>query len=164
MKYIRTKDGRIIEEHNLGSEFKQTIITIKNKKDNKELEKIVCDNLDNNYLEMVVVGEYCKCHKINPKDIKYETNVLLNEDLKEKESDTIEELCDEFVGVFANSSRPVVAPRKINGNFKSKKDELYAFYNLEMLMGELITYGAIWTKYGLRYVAKLNNKGELELL
>ena len=25
-------------------------------------------------------------------------------------------------------------------------------------------YGAIWTEFGLKYIAKLNNKGELELL
>ena len=61
-------------------------------------------------------------------------------------ADTIEELCDEFVVVIEN--KPHLIPR-------------------EWLKQEIIVdvlYGAIWTEWGLKYVAKMNDKGELELL
>ena len=45
---------------------------------------------------MVAVCEYCRCHKINPKDIKYETTTLSKDILKQ--ADTIEELiCDDDI-------------------------------------------------------------------
>lgn len=63
-----------------------------------------------------------------------------------KQADTIEELCDEFVVVIENKQHLI--PR-------------------EWLKQEIIVdvlYGAIWTDKGLIYVAKMNEKGELELL
>jgi len=148
MKYIRTKDGRILEEGKLESGLKQTSIIIIRKNDNKVLRQIICDDLDD-YLEMVVVGEYCKCHKINPKDIKYETTTLFNEILKQ--ADTIEELCDEFV---------FVRPDNYHDNFKvlDKDDKEYC------IQKDYKIYGAIWTDEGLIYVAKMNEKGDLELI
>ena len=72
---------------------------------------------------------------INDKDYKItDTNI----------ADTIEELCDE--GVCNNSLIGFVDIR----GFK-----LYKKYKC---------YGAIWTYKGLIYVAKMNDKGELELL
>lgn len=142
MKYIRTKDGRIVEESNLELGFKQTIITIKNKKDNKELRQIVCDNLDD-YLEMVVVGEYCKCHKINPKDIKYETVTLFNDIINQ--ADTIEELCDECV-----------CDKKCVGFIDARGFELYKKFDV---------YGAIWTDKGLIYKSRMKGvlpNGEID--
>ena len=64
-----------------------------------------------------------------------------------KQADTIEELCDEFV-CFENKM---------------------TFHNLETItssynLKHLTIYGAIWTDRGLIYVAKMNDKGELELL
>ena len=69
-----------------------------------------------------------------------------NECIIIKQADTIEELCDEFVVVIEN--KPHLIPR-------------------EWLKQEIIVdvlYGAIWTEWGLKYVAKMNDKGELELL
>ena len=60
-------------------------------------------------------------------------------------ADTIEELCDEFV-VIDNENDHLV----IGHAFKEETDK------------EL--FGAIWTDKGLIYVAKMNEKGELELL
>lgn len=66
----------------------------------------------------------------------------------ERVADTIEEFCDEFVYQI----------------------DKYHYYNdeLEIAKGlcDDITkiYGAIWTDKGLIYVAKMNEKGELELL
>lgn len=71
----------------------------------------------------------------------------------EKEADTIEELCDEFV---------INGKLNCYGNcYKSlnhlKSSEVYE-------LDKCIVYGAIWTDKGLIYIAKMNNKRELELL
>ena len=66
-------------------------------------------------------------------------------------ADTLEELCDEFVGIDSEGH--------------------YILHNDEFMEGARIVplekvnyYGAIWTDKGLIYVAKMNEKGELELL
>ena len=64
-------------------------------------------------------------------------------------ADTIEELCDEFVIVGTNWQQII--------------DLESARYNLKRPK-ELKVYGAIWTDKGLNYVAKMNDKGEFELL
>ena len=82
----------------------------------------------------------CKGLGINPyKDVKI--------------ADTIEELCDEFV-VIRDNQRPIPLTnleqvRLNRGN--------YGYSNSKV-------YGAIWTDKGLIYVAKMNDKGELELI
>lgn len=67
------------------------------------------------------------------------------------QANTIEELCDEFVY-----------------NDKTFKHVLYKDFNvvkqLCSLRNEYSVYGAIWTYKGLIYVAKMNDKGNLELL
>ena len=62
-----------------------------------------------------------------------------------KQADTIEELCDEFIGVVGNMHRQLTGT-----NIRSWND--------------CSIYGAIWTDKGLTYVARMNDKGELELL
>ena len=67
-----------------------------------------------------------------------------------KQADTIEELCDEFV-------------------VKIKTGYLITYYDKKLLTQDAKengadVYGAIWTDKGLIYVAKMNAKGELELL
>ena len=61
-----------------------------------------------------------------------------------KQADTIEELCDEFI------YKHLV--------FTEYKDVLKIAHDKQFI------YGAIWTDKGLIYVAKMNDKGELELL
>ena len=79
-----------------------------------------------------------------------------------KQADTIEELCDEFV-------------IKVDNEYLHAKyyhiDRTFYIYNtdeeiglVECLRFNYIVYGAIWTDKGLIYVAKMNDKGELELL
>lgn len=68
-----------------------------------------------------------------------------------KVADTIEELCDEFVysdNVFKNV---------IYENYKALK-------MLLKIRKNYIVYGAIWTEWGLKYVARMNSKGVMELL
>ena len=66
------------------------------------------------------------------------------------QADTIEELCDEFV-------------------IKVKTGYLITYYDKKLLTQDANkngadVYGAIWTDKGLIYIAKMNDKGELELL
>ena len=85
-----------------------------------------------------------------------------------KRADTIEELCDEFVLYYMDL------------NEQSDKDTFYPYAQYERcgnvwqkdkkniiektIKGHHTLYGAIWTDKGLIYVAKMNDKGELELL
>lgn len=64
-----------------------------------------------------------------------------------KQADTIKELCDEFVYVDEEIKQFLVSD------------------DLDMYKAkQLKVFGAIWTDKGLIYVAKMNEKGELELL
>ena len=76
---------------------------------------------------------------------KCQTNVI-------DSADTIEELCDDFVSVWKHGFMPIgeIVPLCY---IKDKYN-----YDAEFI------YGGIWTNKGLIYVAKLNDKGELELL
>ena len=71
------------------------------------------------------------------------------------QADTIEELCDEFVGI-KESKKPIV-----QSSYTKLKPSLYILKN-DLDIKEI--YGAIWTDKGLIYVARMNSKGELELL
>lgn len=63
-------------------------------------------------------------------------------------SDTIEELCDAYV-VIRQGQKPLVLQNN-------------ATYSVSF--NNTTIYGAIWTDKGLIYVAKMNEKGTLELL
>lgn len=70
-----------------------------------------------------------------------------------KQADTIEELCDEFVCVTYDDDLPLLDT--------FDKIMLYATAYPDNVKS---IYGAIWTEKGLIYIAKMNNKGEFELL
>ena len=65
-----------------------------------------------------------------------------------KIADTIEELCDEFVIVNGKIHQTTKALNKIKEYFNP-----YDTF-----------YGAVWCEWGLKYVAKLDDKGEFQLL
>ena len=77
------------------------------------------------------------------------------------EAETIEELCDEFVldhSLFGNSCKCLYHSfEKAKNGIKKRSDNAHHLSNF-------IIYGAVWTELGLKYVAKMNEKGELELL
>ena len=73
-----------------------------------------------------------------------------------KQADTIEELCDEFVVVQRGFHDLLNADTHCLQTLK----RYYEVNKIEVLG----IYGAIWTDKGLIYVAKMNDKGELELL
>lgn len=72
-----------------------------------------------------------------------------------KVADTIEELCDEFIAYNHKASLDVK-------DVFSIKEELN--YALDYMEEGYTIYGAVWTDKGLIYVAKMNEKGDLELL
>ena len=79
------------------------------------------------------------------------------------QADTVEELCDEFVCEGYISKPCLVELRRDNIGI----DCLVKGTNDDWFIPESTVetlYGAIWTDKGLIYVAKMNEKGELELL
>ena len=83
--------------------------------------------------------------KINDKKYTAELEII-------KQAGTIEELCDAYVCVYNNDNNhdiyyPYVIDTK---DMKLTKNNNW--------------YAAIWTDKGLIYVAKMNDKGELELI
>ena len=81
------------------------------------------------------------------------------------EADTIEELCDEFVGLVKSTSSDFIIMRVMAHSLKELKESLKTKLNGEVYQGHYdIVYGAVWTSKGLIYVAKMNEKGELELI
>ena len=74
-----------------------------------------------------------------------------------KQANTIEELCDKFIVEYKN-----VDPTVFNDFHDLQRHyELY-WQDYHHVAGR---YGAIWVKgKGLIYIAKMNNKNELELL
>ena len=126
MKYIRTKDGRIIDCVKLM----------------KEAEEHTLQNEDDYKLASVIALQ------------SYDT-ILGWQRRVEKSADTIEELCDEFVVKYGDGSYCLTQRLK-----HAEMEEHNA--NLNGIGGHV--YGAVWTDKGLTFVAKMNEKGELELL
>ena len=65
-----------------------------------------------------------------------------------KNSNNLEDLCNEFI-----------AYKKDCGHINIAKFQFKTYHKLDFEI-----YGAIWTDRGLIYIAKMNDKGELELL
>ena len=130
MKYVRTKDGRIIDISS-----KDYIINNQDLILHEQYQTV--GGLPSNPKSMIQVSVAVIEHH---KEYHYVGTI-------DKEADTIEELCDEFV-CFENKM---------------------TFQDLETItsscnLKHLTVYGAIWTEWGLKYVAKMNYEGELELL
>ena len=66
-----------------------------------------------------------------------------------KYSENLEELCDEFVLIERNA-KPIIF-KTLQGAINNK------------IYDDEIIYGAIWTEWGLKYVAKINESGDLKL-
>ena len=120
MKYIRTKDGRII-----------------------------------------AFGEGEFGYKLGTLEIHNKTGIVASYEPIEvlKVSDTIEELCDEFVEMLPNGYHRLY-------DLKGFEEKGFSIKGIIKYLIETKNkiLGAIWTDKGLIYVAKMNEKGELELL
>ncbi len=74
-----------------------------------------------------------------------------------KQADTIEALCDEFVIYDADIKKCYILEKGFYHRFDEEcKKALH--------LADRYIYGAIWTEWGLKYVAKMNDNGELCLL
>ena len=73
-----------------------------------------------------------------------------------RESENIEDLCDRFVGYFECFNRSYYFI------YKNSYDELKS--DVQTFSPNCSAYGAIWTSKGLIFVAKMNDKGDLELI
>ena len=83
------------------------------------------------------------------------------EDLKQfKQANTIEELCDMFV-VGINEKMPIEMPLREKEQYEKMKKVVSLGIKAKLNVWLKL---AIWTDKGLIYVAKMNEKGELELL
>ena len=78
------------------------------------------------------------------------------------QADTIEELCDEFVLIDFTEKKKFYIHTNSFEEIKRFKDFLKEYSKKQKYVYEI--YGAIWTDKGLIYVAKMNEKGELELI
>ena len=76
------------------------------------------------------------------------------------QSKNLDKLCDEFVGI--NKSGNVIVQRVLAPSLKELKNSLKSTLNDKAKFD--IIYGCIWTEWGLKYVAKMNENGELELI
>ena len=132
MKYIRTKDGKIVNRLNNWHLFKSHGLT----------GKYIIRSLENdNDLELWL--EYNR------------TSII-------KQTDTIEELCDEFVDIDNHDYYKISHKNGITYAL-SKTKRFLGNYDIRCKeIGQIM--GAIWTDKGLIYVTKMNEKGELELL
>lgn len=104
---------------------------------------------DGYLLEVIRVSESNKSYITKPK------GWVIHKDRVIKQADTFEELCDEF-------------RVRDNDNYSTYEIDITC-RDLQELYEELqiqnqTLFGAIWTDKGLIYVAKMNDKGELELL
>ena len=95
------------------------------------------------------------CHKQGYFIDRYEEDVILKKQVI-KQSENLEELCDKFVGYFE------IFNRSYYYIHENSYDEFKS--NAQMIGPNYSAYGAIWTEKGLIFVAKMNDKGELELI
>lgn len=96
---------------------------------------------------------------INPNNVQFYTsdeikNGIWIDDII-KQADNIKYLCDEFVPVKKG---------EIKGYRFVFVDDLFEYFKVNDMLKDYDIYGAIWTEWGLKYVSKLNSKGELELI
>ena len=90
-------------------------------------------------------------YQSNAYSIPFKLNVIA-------QANTIEELCDIFV--IWTKDFGLKNPIQFNNPIQTNR-----YINLKINKGHIgDVYGAIWTNKGLIYVAKMNDKGELELL
>lgn len=151
MKYIRTKDGRIIPTDIATYELTQDICCAGYF---RTLRKGSCVTIGKEWTNLYgrwvdIIDEKGTHYSIRPREVEEVTKEL-------PQTDTIEELCDEFIvlGIFENQI----------GCCCDTFDEAKELKDYVELPQEQIIYGAIWTDKGLIYVAKLNEKGNWELI
>ena len=130
MKYIRTKDGKIVDVSNM--------------------QEYETDD-ENGYRVFDGYG-------YDDFSIYYPIEDII------KQAETIEELCDELVIHNPNNDGIYRKTFVYDGRWETILNEEHAQFCTTHYKQKVEIYGAIWTDKGLIYVAKMNDKGELELL
>jgi hypothetical protein len=160
MKYIRTENDEILEL----KKTSKCIYVIRNKNiDSKNCYvSYLWDDWENYYLidyQNCMLFSYnsaqCFISDLMKENLNYQDLIIEISPYYQncKQADNIIELCDEFVVV------------KIDEEHK-KENLIFGYWltaRINAVKGEDL-YGAVWTDKGLIYVAKMNNKGDLELL
>ena len=143
-KCVRTKDGRIID---LNSKLVSSYEIIDDNTAKEEYGE------DNGFICVYYFDEDIGEHiEYDNKGGRSMDNWYLRDIIKE--ANTIEELCDVYV-----------LDEKLYYKIEDLKFHIKQLKEWNRWPDYLIKpYGAIWTDKGLIYVAKLNDKGELELL
>ena len=102
---------------------------------------------------------------LNVDYIKYQDGVMVAYEFV-NEADTIEELCDRFIWHWDEVKSDFLEDKhKIFTIYEFVKDGISKHNGFGYRLNEdYEVYGAIWTDKGLIYVAKMNEKGVLELL
>lgn len=105
--------------------------------------------------EIYDIDDLYICDDLNGKPYGVKDNSwLIYKESIIRQADTIEELCDEFIVVSDNCEKPIISALPFN------ELKLYAKNRTKYAN----CYGAIWCEWGLKYVAKMNERGVLELL
>lgn len=79
-----------------------------------------------------------------------------------KQANTIEELCDMIVAIHEDNSKDFYEISYPFANHISDHYYDFKFGNEIEFDGNM--YGCIWTDKGLKYIAKMNKEGKLELI
>ena len=157
MKYIRTNNGVIIDLEKF----------INNEKDTPYYTDFIFDEITKGgHLKWTAIGTD-KNTMENQRGRRCQFDATLNSEII-KQADTIKELCDEFVDT--SELKTTNTGGWLYDEFDSDnkclvyyaEDERRTIPLNEFDLSKI--YGAIWTDKGLIYVAKMNDKGELELL
>ena len=97
--------------------------------------------------------------------INNELKVAINEQRVINQSENLEKLCDDFVGLIKDRNSDFIITKVIAHSLKELKDSLKTEFNGKTYYGKFdIIYGAIWADKGLIYVAKINENGDWELI
>lgn len=161
MKYIRTEYGEIFDLKTTSTSL--FVIRDKTKKDEKNYFSYRWDNWKNYFFtgeQNCALFSYDAAlnliSKLVLEGLNYNDLVVeLHPDFKKyKQADTIEELCDCFVAV---GKKHYVWDKQHCTSITLEQMQSYPISDFEI-------YGAIWTNEGLIYVAKINEKGDCELL
>lgn len=151
--YIRTEDGRIVD----------VAAFIKEEKDTRCYKDYVFDEIENRdgkcYIHWTAVGTRGNYY-LDQIGRRCDFEAYIDSPFI-RQSDMIEELCDEFVFVDESGKKDL-----IDDNAKAELQEYGTFSAVHAIKKQnrpKELYGAVWTDKGLIYVAKMNEKLELEL-
>ena len=120
--------------------------------ENKKSKYIRYKNVYNDNNEEILDTKYWE--KMNDNSYATDGYTIFDYEIK-KEADTIEELCDGFVFDDGDNPPLICTYEELVYWFNYSKEQQYKTRNC---------YGAIWTEWGLKYVAQMDNEGVLRLI